>query len=324
MSSIGQWTYDTAKRNVALRLSNSTRIGIGHAFVDNCSSEQICTSIIGHAKMGGRPAFVVTANAQHIVLLNNDLRFREIYKKADLVIADGISLLIAARLSGRVIQERIPGVEVFRRLCGLAAQNGLRVFLLGGRPGSAERCAETLKAEFVTLDCGTYCPPAGFDQSSTGLRAAADAILAHQPHLLFVALGAPKQEAWIFHHGLQLSVPVSIGVGGSFEMVGGVVGRAPMWIQNAGCEWLYRLCREPRRLWKRYTLGNLEFAEIVIAQCIRRLLLNICVHLASQNGFGAELDEIAILQSERAGRPLLSFINARDAARTSDSLAIQR
>jgi N-acetylglucosaminyldiphosphoundecaprenol N-acetyl-beta-D-mannosaminyltransferase len=321
MSSISQWTYGTARRNVPLRLSNSMRVGIGHALIDNCSSEQICASIIGHAKVGGRPAFVVTANAQHIVLLDKDHQFRAIYEQADLVVADGISLLLAARLSGRVIQERIPGVDMFRRLCGLAANSGLRVFLLGGRPGSAERCAETLQAEFVTLECRTYCPPAGFDQSSTGLRATADAILAHQPHLLFVALGAPKQEAWIFHHALQLSVPVSIGVGGSFEMVGGVVGRAPIWIQSAGCEWLYRLCREPRRLWKRYTLGNLQFAEIVIAQCIRRLLLNTCVRVASRNGFGAELDEIAMLQSERA-RPLLSIISSRDTSRPSDSLTM--
>jgi N-acetylglucosaminyldiphosphoundecaprenol N-acetyl-beta-D-mannosaminyltransferase len=321
MSSISRGTYGSDKENVALRLSNTKRVGIGHALVDDCSSEEICGSIIRHAKIRGRPAFVVTANAQHIVLLSKDRQFREIYDQADLVIADGISLLIAARMSGRVIQERIPGVDMFHRLCGLAAANGLRVFFLGGRPGSAESSAVALKREFPSLDCATNCPPSGFDQSSAALRAVADAIIAHRPHLLFVALGAPKQEAWIYDHGLHLSVPVSIGVGGSFEMVGGVVHRAPKWIRGVGCEWLYRLCREPRRLWRRYTLGNLEFAEILVAQCIRRFLLNACVRVASRNGFGAELDELVMLQSERVG-PVLSIISSRDAARPSDSLAM--
>jgi N-acetylglucosaminyldiphosphoundecaprenol N-acetyl-beta-D-mannosaminyltransferase len=322
MPSIDYWNRNREKnRNALLRGSDTTRVGIGHALVDNCSSEQICASIIRHAKMSDRSAYVVTANAQHIVLLNKNQGFREIYEHADLVIADGVSLLIAARLSGRAIQERIPGVDMLRRLCGLAADSGLRVFLLGGRPGSADRCAAALRRDYATLDCRTHCPPVGFDQSSTGLRAAADAIIAHRPHLLFVALGAPKQEAWIFHHGLQLSVPVSIGVGGSFEMVGGVVGRAPMWIQNVGCEWLFRLCQEPRRMWRRYSIGNLEFAEIVVAQCIRRLLLNACVRVASRNGFAAELQEIAMLQPEGAG-PLLSIISSRDTSGPSDSLAM--
>jgi N-acetylglucosaminyldiphosphoundecaprenol N-acetyl-beta-D-mannosaminyltransferase len=321
MPNIGYWTYDSAGRRAALRISNTARVGVGHALVDNCSSEEVCASVIRHAKMGGKPAFVVTANAQHIVLLNKNLRFREIYGQADLVLADGISLLIAARIGGRVIQERIPGVDILRRLCRLAAESGLRVFLLGGRPGSAERCASILRRDFATLDCRTHCPPSGFDENSAGLRTVADAIVAHRPHLLFVALGAPKQETWIYNHGLQLSVPVSIGVGGSFEMVGEIVKRAPIWIQSAGCEWLYRLCREPRRMWHRYTIGNLEFAEIVLAQCFRRFLLKACIRVASRNGFGAELPEIAMLESERAG-PLLSIIGPQNSARGSDSVAV--
>ena len=139
--------------------------------------------------------------------------------------------------------------------------------------------------------------------------------------ILFAAFGAPKQEHWIYHHGLHLSVPVCIGVGGSFEMVGGIIPRAPLWIQNIGCEWLYRLYREPRRMWHRYTIGNFEFAEIVAAQWFRMAVLNACVRLASQNLFGAELQEIAMLQSERVAG-LLSVINPPETVRTQDSVAV--
>ena len=305
--------------DLALRASVTTRVGVGHALVDDCSSRGVCASIISHARKEGRPAYVVTANAQHIVLLNRDRELREIYENADLVLADGISLLIAARLSGRVIRERITGVDIFRQLCGLAAESGLRVFLLGGRLGSAERAAAALKNSFANFRCATYCPPLGFEQTEAGLNAVADAISSYRPQLLFVALGAPKQEYWIYHYGLQLSVPVSIGVGGSFEMVGGVVPRAPLWVQSIGCEWLYRLYLEPRRMWHRYTIGNLEFAEIVAAQWIRRVLLNACVRMAWQNRFAAELQEIAMLQSERVA-DLLSVISPPGAVRTQDSV----
>lgn len=308
-------------RDLALRASVLTRVGVGHALIDDCFAKGVCASIISHARSGGRPAYVVTANAQHIVLLNKDPELREIYANADLVLPDGVSLLIAARLSGRTIHERIAGVNIFRQLCGLAAQNGLRVFLLGGRPGSAERTAAALKGEFADFNCSTCCPAYGFEKTAIGLSAVANAIASYRPHLLFVALGLPKQEYWIYNYGLQLSVPVSIGVGGSFEMVGGVIPRAPLWLQNIGGEWLYRLYREPRRMWHRYTIGNIEFATIVAAQWLRRALLNTCVRLALRNAFAAELQEVAMLQSERVGG-LLSVIASAETVRSRDSLAI--
>ena len=277
---------------------------MGHALIDNCSSEQVLAWIITHAQNRGTPAYVLTPNAQHIVLLEKDRRLQDIYANADLVIPDGISLLIAARLYGRTLQQRIAGVDIFKLLCGYAAETGLHVFLLGGRPGSAELAASVLKGNYPNLKCNTYCPPLGFEQDPNALQATADAITAAQPDILFVAFGAPKQEYWIHQYGLQLSVPVCMGVGGSFEIVGGVVPRAPLWTQNIGCEWLYRLCREPRRMWRRYLIGNLEFATIVLRQRIRRALLDTFVHFVNEDRFAAELSELTLLQgSETSGHP---------------------
>ena len=171
------------------------------------------------------------------------------------------------------------------------------LFLLGGRPGSAELAAMALKDDYPTLTCTTYCPPLGFEQSADELNRA-DAVTSAQPGMLFAAFGAPKPENSIYEHGLQLSVPVCIGVGGSFEIVGGVVPRAPMWTQNIGCEWLYRLCREPRRMWRRYLFGNLEFAAIVLRQRLRRAFLNTFMHYVNEDRFAAELSELTLLAQE--------------------------
>jgi N-acetylglucosaminyldiphosphoundecaprenol N-acetyl-beta-D-mannosaminyltransferase len=281
--------------HTSLRGPNVVRIGIGHALIDNCSSQEVCTSIIAHAQNRGKPAYVITSNAQHIVQLEKERGLQEIYDNADLVIPDGISLLIAARLYGRSLQQRVAGVDIFKILCGLAARNSLRVFLLGGRPGSADLAAGVLRGEYPGLKCSTYCPPLGFERSASGLRQTAEAIVAAQPDILFVAFGAPKQEYWIYEHGLRLSVPVCIGVGGSFEIVGGVVPRAPQWTQNIGCEWLYRFSREPRRMWRRYLIGNLEFAAIVLRQRVRRAFLDTFVHYVNEDRFAAELSELTLL-----------------------------
>jgi N-acetylglucosaminyldiphosphoundecaprenol N-acetyl-beta-D-mannosaminyltransferase len=291
------------------------RVGIGQALVDNCSFKGVCDAIVSHAKAGGKPAYVTTANAQHIVLLDQDRRLRKIYDCADLVIPDGFSLLLAARLHGRSLQERIAGVDMFQTLCGLAAENDLHVFLLGGLPQSADLTAQVLKRRLSSLRISTYCPPFGFEKTAVGLEKTAQAIRAAKPDLLFVALGAPKQEYWIYEHGLQLSIPVAIGVGGSFEMVAGVIPRAPRWMRDLGCEWVYRLCREPRRLWRRYLLGNVQFGAIVFRQGIRRAFLATFFALVDKDRFGGELYEPGL---QYRGQLLASLLNVRS-RETSES-----
>ena len=287
------WDPTTVNGSTSLRVADANRVAIGHAFVDNCTFDEVCAAVIEHARERRRASHVITPNAQHVVLLNKDSRLRHIYERADLVLPDGISLLLAARIHGCSLKERVAGVDVFRELCILAAKNGLKVFFLGGLPGSAERAAQAVRREARDLIYDTYCPPLGFENSAEELDAVSEAIQRARPDILFVALGAPKQEYWIHDHGLKLEVPVSVGVGGSFEMVGGVVPRAPKFLQKAGCEWLYRLSREPRRMWRRYLIGNFQFLWIVLLQRMRRALLEGILRLAADDAFAAELDEIA-------------------------------
>jgi N-acetylglucosaminyldiphosphoundecaprenol N-acetyl-beta-D-mannosaminyltransferase len=247
------------------------RVRIGNSNVDAVSYEEALDRLIHLAEDGSQPAQVVTPNAQHIVLLERDSLLQKIYSEAALVVPDGISLVYAARLLGKPLKERVTGVDLFQGLCQRAAERGLRVFFLGGRSGAAEEAAMRLRSMHPQLKVvGTCCPLWGFHLSEGGLHAVAREILAAQPHILFVALGAPKQEYWIHEHGKKLGVPLSIGIGGSFEMVSGAIRRAPRWIQAAGLEWLFRLALEPRRLWKRYLIGNAQFLAILLRQALGR------------------------------------------------------
>jgi len=243
------------------------RARIGRALVDCCSLGEAVEVITRHAALRGPSACVVTPNAQHIVLLESDAGLQQAYTHADLVLADGASLLMASRLLREKLRARIAGIDLFEQLCGQAAKLGLRVFLLGGHCGSARLAAEQLKRRFPgLLVAGTYCPPRGFEYDRHELQAIGHAIRKTQPDLVFVALGAPKQESWMHRHGRQSGAPVLIGVGGSFEMMAGILPRAPRLVQRIGCEWLYRLLHEPGRLWKRYLIGNCRFLWIVLRQ----------------------------------------------------------
>ena len=138
------------------------------------------------------------------------------------------------------------------------------MFLLGGRPGSGGRLAELLKGRYPGLEVvGVSCPPVGFEKREQSILAILDEVAATRPHVVFVALGAPKQEMFIDQYLRNLRIPVAIGVGGSFEIITGVTRRAPKFVQLVGMEWMYRLCQEPHRLWRRYLLGNPQFLWIM-------------------------------------------------------------
>jgi N-acetylglucosaminyldiphosphoundecaprenol N-acetyl-beta-D-mannosaminyltransferase len=243
------------------------RVQIGHALVHACLFEEMAEAILRTAALAEEPKYVVTPNVQHIALLARDKYLRQIYSEAAFVLPDGISLLLAGRVLGQRIPQRVAGVDMFETLCQLAAREGLGVFLLGGRPGSAEKAAAKLVLKYSGLIVsGTHCPPIGFEKDHWQREEIEARIRIARPHFLFVAFGAPKQEYWIYEHARQLGVPVTMGVGGSFEMVGGVIARAPRWVQSSGLEWSYRLLREPRRLWKRYLITIIQCAHVVVRQ----------------------------------------------------------
>ncbi|AFY59070.1 teichoic acid biosynthesis protein [Rivularia sp. PCC 7116] len=243
------------------------RVNICGVKIDNYSFNEVVKRIVDHTITGVVPAYVVTPNAQHVLTLQRDTYFRNIYKDAFLAVPDGVSLLWSAKFLKTPLNGRVNGTDLFEELSAVAEKKGLKVFLLGGRPGAAEAAKRTLQARHPDLKIvGTHCPPYGFESQPQQLALINSKIKAVAPDILFVGLGAPKQEKWIYENYLELGVPVSLGIGVSFELVADMVQRAPSWMQKWGLEWLFRLIVEPKRLWKRYIMGNPQFMWLVIQQ----------------------------------------------------------
>ena len=235
--------------------------------IDNYTFDDVVERITDHAMKGVVPSYVVTPNAQHVLSLQRDADFRSIYEKAFLAVPDGVSLLWSAKFLKAPLNGRVNGTDLFEELSAVAERKGLKVFLLGGRPGAAEAAKKTLQARHPNLQIvGTHCPPYGFESQPEELASINSKIKAAAPDILFVGFGAPKQEKWIYQNYQELGVPVSLGIGVSFELVADMVQRAPLWMQKWGLEWLFRLIVEPKRLWKRYVMGNPQFMWLVIKQ----------------------------------------------------------
>ncbi|MFP5205988.1 MAG: WecB/TagA/CpsF family glycosyltransferase [Acidobacteriota bacterium] len=181
-----------------------------------------------------------------------DHHLHRIMAGCSLVLADGMPLVWASGLLGCPLAERVTGVDLVPKLAALSARKGYRIFLLGGRPGVADRAKALLERIAPgTHIAGTYAPAEEnlirMDHSEILNR-----IHAARPDILLVAFGNPKQEKWIWMHRKRLGVPLSMGVGGSFDILVGDTRRAPRWIQRCGLEWAMRFVQEPARLGPRY------------------------------------------------------------------------
>jgi N-acetylglucosaminyldiphosphoundecaprenol N-acetyl-beta-D-mannosaminyltransferase len=203
---------------------------------------------------------VCTGNLDHLYLLQSDETFQQAYRSAALVLADGMPVLWLSRLvkGGPRLRERVAGSDLFWELARLSHESGLKLFFLGGAPGSAEKSRERVLERFPNATIvGVHCPPFETFESAETQAEIQQKIREAAPDVLLVGFGAPKQEKWILAHKEALGVPVSIGVGGSFEMAGGVVKRAPKWMGRIGMEWAFRLAQDPMRLWRRYFCHDL-------------------------------------------------------------------
>ncbi|MFB3879978.1 MAG: WecB/TagA/CpsF family glycosyltransferase [Armatimonadota bacterium] len=207
----------------------------------------------------GSPHLVITSDTPSIVRARDDPEYQEIVRAADMVTADGRGVVWMARALGLPMRERVSGVDLVRRICERSAHKHYSVYLLGAAPGVAEEAAATLASGCPGLRiAGTHDGYFTQQQEAEVVRKIGEA----KPDILFVALGAPRQEKWIRRHMAELQVPVAIGVGGAFDVFAGRVKRAPEWMQRAGLEWLYRVLREPKRLPRMWALPRLVWMTL--------------------------------------------------------------
>jgi len=202
----------------------------------------------------------VVLNAAKVVAMHDDPHLAQIVRECDFILADGAPIVWFSHLVGTPLPERVAGADLFERLVAQAAADGHSVYFLGARPHVVARVARTFLARHPDLRVAGWRD--GFwtsdDEVIAEVRAAA-------PDYLFLAIPSPRKERWLHQHLHALDVPFVMGVGGSFDVIAGEITRAPRWMQRIGMEWSWRLIKEPRRMFKRYLVGNTRF----IALCVR-------------------------------------------------------
>lgn len=210
------------------------------------------------------PHIIVTPNVDFLMLARAMPSFRKILEKTDLNLCDSMPLFWVSRFYGKPLSARIAGSDLFPLLCAEAATQGWKVYLFGAMPGIAQKAKEKLETQFPSLCVvGAVSPSENFAVDSPDAITIVENINSTSPDILFVALGTPKQEEFLFKYKERLRTPVNIGVGGSFDFFVGSKKRASIWVQNMGLEWAYRLIHEPKRLWWRYLMRD-SFCPILI------------------------------------------------------------
>jgi N-acetylglucosaminyldiphosphoundecaprenol N-acetyl-beta-D-mannosaminyltransferase len=218
-------------------------------------------------KRNGERHYVTITNPHSVMLCHRDPQMRKATEAAGMVMPDGVGIIIAAYLLGYPHNGRVTGPELMLKLCDWGRKENYRHFFYGGAAGIAEKLSHQLAEQYPSLKvAGTYCPP--FRKLNEKEDAdIVELINAAGPDILWVGLGAPKQEKWMANHLNKINATVMIGVGAAFDFHSGNVGWAPPWVRKCGLEWVYRLAQEPKRMWRK----NLD-TPIFLAKVFRQRL----------------------------------------------------
>ncbi|WP_330926671.1 WecB/TagA/CpsF family glycosyltransferase [Candidatus Sororendozoicomonas aggregata] len=208
----------------------------------------------------------VVVNVAKLINVQKDDRLKQSVESCDLINIDGMGVVWGARFLGYDIPERVAGVDLFYHLLKMAEQENFSVFLLGGTQEVIKKTTETVKKKHPSLNVvGSHHGYFWDDEASI-----VEKIKASGAQLLFVAITSPKKENFIDQWQEALGVDFVMGVGGTFDVVAGKVSRAPLWMQQWGLEWLYRVLQEPGRMWKRYLVTNTLFATLIVTERLRQ------------------------------------------------------
>lgn len=207
---------------------------------------------------------VNTINPHSYCVTKKDTLFKEALQKSDVLIPDGIGIVIAAKLLANKKIQRIAGADLHEHILKLANQNNEKVFYLGSMPSTLQKIKERLAKEYPNIHFECYSPPYKPVFTAEDNQAMIEAVNAFKPNALFVGMTAPKQEKWAYQHKDLLDVNVIASIGAVFDFYAGTVKRAPVWMQKSGLEWLHRSLSNPKRLGKRNLMSNPKFIWDVI------------------------------------------------------------
>ncbi len=221
------------------------------------------------AMLSGTRLQQVVINVAKLVHMRTDPDLRQDVRESDIINIDGMGILWAVRMLGHQAPERVAGIDLMSTLIACCARRGLKPYFLGARQEVLEEAMARLRTAHPSLQIAGFRN--GYFTAEEEARVVAD-IHASGAHCLFVAISSPMKERFLHQHRDQLGVPFLMGVGGALDVVAGRVNRAPPWIRQLGFEWLYRLCQEPRRMWRRYLVTNTIFLFLLLGELARTWL----------------------------------------------------
>lgn len=220
--------------------------------------------IVVDAISKGQQLHHVVVNAGKIVAMQSDLQLRQSVNESDLINADGQAVVWAAKILGKPLKERVAGIDLMVNLVELAHQNKYKIFFFGAKEEVVKTVVEKYSNQYSSDIIAGYRN--GYFKKEEEKDIAKE-IANSGANILFVAISSPTKENFLYENKhLLKNVNFIMGVGGSFDVVSGKVKRAPIWMQNSGLEWFYRFSQEPKRMWKRYLVGNSKFILLVLKE----------------------------------------------------------
>ncbi|GAO30608.1 WecB/TagA/CpsF family glycosyltransferase [Geofilum rubicundum] len=211
----------------------------------------------------GRFTQQISLNAAKVVAIQDDIYLRESVLDADIINADGMSVVWASKFLGKPLPERVPGIDLMLRLLSIAKENQLKCYFLGAESNILAKLVSIVGQRYGKEVIGGYHH--GYFDEERDLEIT-DEIVNSGADLLFVGISSPRKEYLVNKIKNKIQLPFVMGVGGSFDVLAGKTRRAPIWMQKSGLEWFYRFIQEPNRMWKRYLIGNSKFIILVLKE----------------------------------------------------------
>lgn len=210
-----------------------------------------------------KPIQHVVINAGKVVLMEKDKELKRVIQKCPLINADGQSIVWASKFLNKPLPERVAGIDLMENMVRISNEKGYRIYFFGAKEDVVKKVIAIYKEKYPNLQVAGYRNGYFKEEDNDDI---VEDMKKSKADILFVAFSSPKKEFWLAKNMNKISIPFCMGVGGSFDVVAGVTKRAPVWMQKSGLEWFYRFIQEPKRMWKRYLVGNSKFIKIVIKE----------------------------------------------------------
>ena len=209
---------------------------------------------------------VIVINAAKVVQLNSDEKLKQIINSCQMINADGKSIVWASKILGKSIPERVSGIDLMYKIIKLANEKEYGIYFFGAKDEVVKSVIHKVKKEYPNVKISGFRNGYFKDEQNDLI---VEDIRNSNADILFIAFSSPQKEYWLSQNINKLNVPFCMGVGGSFDIVAGITKRAPLWMQELGLEWFYRFKEEPKRMWKRYLVGNTKFCLLLFKEYFR-------------------------------------------------------